>query len=71
VRDLDDPARFNRPRQWLRTVNTPISEAELKALRLASRRDRPYGGTAWVNRMATRHGRNSTLRPPGRPRKQA
>jgi len=35
---VDDPARFNRPRQWLRTVNTPISEAELKALRLAARR---------------------------------
>jgi putative transposase len=68
---VDDAARFNRPRQWLRTVNTPISEAELKALRLAARRDRPYGGTAWVNRMVARHDLTSTMCPPGRPKKQA
>jgi putative transposase len=66
-----DKARFNRPRQWLRTVNTPLNEAELEALRLAIGRGRPFGGDAWVARMVTRHGLESTMRSPGRPRKAA
>jgi len=67
---VDDPDRFNRPRHWLRTVNTPLSGDELEALRLACKRDRPYGSTAWVDRMVARHGLGSTIRPPGRPKKE-
>jgi len=66
-----DKSRFNRPKQWLRTVNTPLSEPELAALRLAIARGRPYGGDAWVARMVKRHGLESTMRSPGRPRKAA
>lgn len=56
-----------RPRQWLHQVNTPMSEAELAALRTAAQRCRPYGEPTWVERMATRYGLASPLRRPGRP----
>ncbi|MFW6033338.1 MAG: hypothetical protein ACOCTI_08190, partial [Phycisphaeraceae bacterium] len=59
-----------RPKQWLRTVNTPLSEAELDALRRAAQRGRPYGGEAWTKQMIARFGLGSTLRGPGRPRKE-
>ena len=57
-----------RPRAWLRQVNTPMSEAELAALRTAVQRGRPYGEPGWVERMATRFDLASTLRRPGRPK---
>ena len=66
---VDAPDRFNRPRHWLRTVNTPIRGEELEALRLAAKRSRPFGTPGWVDRMAARHGLEHTLRSPGRPRK--
>jgi len=66
---IDEPARFNRPRHWLRTVNTPLNEPELEALRRAASRNRPFGEQSWVKQMAARYQLDSTLRPPGRPRK--
>ena len=57
-----------RPRQWLRQVNTPMSEAELAALRITAQRGRPYGEPGWVDRMIARFDLASTLRPPGRPK---
>jgi len=60
--------RYNRPKGWLRTVNTPISEAELEALRLSAQRGRPYGGAAWVDQTVTKHGLEATVRQPGRPK---
>jgi len=64
-----DAARFNRPRHWLRTVNTPINAAELEALRTATQRGRPFGSDRWIDRMVKQHGLEATVRPPGRPRK--
>lgn len=66
---VKDSSRYNRPRGWLRTVNTPVSGAELEALRLSAGRGRPYGGTAWVEKMVAKHGLEATVRGPGRPRK--
>jgi putative transposase len=63
-------AGSGRPRNWLRTVNTPLSEDELTALRLAANRCRPYGSSDWVNRMVTEFNLESTMRNPGRPKKQ-
>ena len=61
------PDGSRRPANWLGVVNTPLSKAELTALRLASTRCRPYGDDAWVQRMVETHGLHSTTRPPGRP----
>jgi len=63
-----DKARFNRPKQWLRTVNTPLGEAELEALRVAAERQRPFGSPAWVARVVKKFDLQWTVRGPGRPK---
>lgn len=55
------------PKDWLRYVNRPQSEAELTALRRSLQRGQPYGGDRWVRRTATELGLESTFRPRGRP----
>lgn len=57
-------------RQWLDYVNGLETEAELKALRRSVLCGRPYGDTVWQQQTATHLGLKSSLRPPGRPRKQ-
>jgi putative transposase len=57
------------PRGWLRHVNQPQTEAELKAIRHAVQRGTPFGGAQWQVRTAKRLGLEWTLRPRGRPRK--
>jgi putative transposase len=57
------------PRQWLRTVNAAIPQAELDALRLCVQRGQPFGSEHWVPRTVKRLGLESTVRPRGRPRK--
>ena len=61
---------LGRPADWLRIVNQPQSEAELKALRECVQRGCPFGNSAWVAQTATDLGLESTLRPRGRPRKE-
>jgi putative transposase len=58
-----------RPRDWVKEVNAPQTEAELEALRRCVQRGQPYGGEVWVKRTATRLGLASTLRARGRPKK--
>jgi len=57
-----------RPRGWVKMVNGPDKAAELEALRCSAQRGRPFGGEAWVVRMAKRLRLESTLRPRGRPK---
>jgi putative transposase len=56
---------------WLRYVNEPQTEAEVEALRECIRRRRPYGDETWTQQTARRMGLEASLRPRGRPRKQA
>jgi len=56
------------PRNWLKLVNAPQTEAELQAVRTAVRRGNPLGSEAWQTRIVKRLGLESTLRPRGRPR---
>lgn len=65
----DWPLPGGRPRQWLRTVNTPLSVDELEELRQSSRRGRPYGEDPWLQRVVRRYGLESTVRRQGRPTK--
>ena len=58
------------PADWLRRVNRPQREAELKAVRQAVRRGAPFGSSQWQARTAKRLGLEWTLRPRGRPRKR-
>jgi putative transposase len=61
----------DRPADWLRRVNEPETAAELEAVRRSCRRGSPFGPQPWVEDLAGRMGLESTLRPPGRPKKNA
>ena len=58
-------------RNWLQSVNRPLSKAELESLRTACKRGAPYGNDRWRVTAAERLGLESSLRPRGRPRKEA
>ena len=57
------------PRDWVKQVNRPQTEAELQALRRSVNRGTPYGSPDWQQKVAKRLDLESTLRPRGRPRK--
>ena len=61
----------DRPSHWRRLVNQPQNDRELKAIRECIRRGRPWGEDKWQMRTAKRLGLESTLRPRGRPRRDA
>jgi hypothetical protein len=60
-----------RPADWLRLVNRAQTAAELEAIRRCVQRGQPYGEEGCAKRVAQRLGLESTLRPRGRPPKQA
>jgi putative transposase len=57
------------PGDWTDFINEPQSEAELAALRQSVHRSSPFGNESWQSRIAKTLGIESTLRPPGRPRR--
>jgi hypothetical protein len=59
-----------RGRHWIQFVNDPEKEAKLNALRRSVKRAIPFGTSDWQQRTAKRLGLESSLRKPGRPRKQ-
>ena len=62
---------LDRPRRWVADVNRPMSQPELEAIRRSVNRGTPWGSKTWQTRTANRLGLESSLRPRGRPRKQA
>ena len=60
-----------RPSDWAAWVSRPETADELEALRRSVRRGSPFGGEKWAAATARRLGAESSLRPPGRPRKRA
>jgi putative transposase len=50
---------------WLEFVNAPMTQAEVDAVRLSIRRDRPFGDDSWTRTTAVRLGRESSLRNRG------
>ncbi len=56
------------PSNWIADVNAAESGEELEALRTNVHRDAPYGQANWRERMASRLGLESSLRPRGCPR---
>ena len=59
------------PRDWVRYVNRPQTEEEVKALRHSVIRGRPFGDDDWEQRTARALHLESTLRPRGRPKQDA
>ncbi len=58
-----------KPRRWAQRVNAMLDETTLGRLRQSIARGRPFGDDEWTARVARRHGLESTLRDPWRPRK--
>ena len=50
---------------WLEFFNAPMTEAEVAAIRLSFRRDRPYGAGSWAAETAKLLGLEYSLRPRG------
>ena len=61
-----DPGPVSRGPNWLEFVNTPMTEAEVAAIRLSLRRDRPYGTDSWTTETAGLLGLEYSLRSRGR-----
>jgi putative transposase len=59
------------PPHWLRTVNAPLSERELAAVRAAIVRGRPFGSEQWAMRTAKALGLEHSFRSRGRPRRRS
>jgi putative transposase len=57
------------PTDWVERVNDLQTANEVEALRECVNRGRPYGRDRWVDRLVKQYGLDSTLRRPGRPRK--
>ncbi len=64
-----DPGPVPRGADWSEFVNTPMTEAEVAAIRFSVRRDRPYGSDAWTTETTGLLGLEYSLRPRGRPRR--
>lgn len=60
-----------RPSDWVERVNSPMTPAEEEAMLRSIRRGQPLGNPDWQARVATRLGLGPTLRPLGRPKKEA
>jgi putative transposase len=58
-----------RGRAWIEEINAGATVDDLDGIRNSIRRGVPYGSRQWCQDAAARHGCESTLRPPGRPRR--
>ena len=63
--------RSARLRRWSAYVHQTPEEAELAALRRSSETGLPFGERGWVERLCKRLDLDLTIRPRGRPRKDA
>ena len=68
-RDMLSEWPLLRPRKWLQYVNEPETDAELQSRQRSCQCGTPFGSAPWVERTAKKLGLESTIRPPGRPKK--
>ena len=68
---LLSPWPVRRHPGWLKHVNRPLSKADYAAIQRSIVRGNPFGNDAWNQRMIKRLALESTIRPRGRPSKQA
>ena len=68
-REFLTPWPIERPRNWLKIVNTALTKKELAQVCLSATRGRPYGDPAWIQHTAAALDLDHTLRHEGRPPK--
>jgi putative transposase len=59
---------IERPANWVRLVNDPLTEKEMEAIQVCIARNRPYGNEEWQDKQIKRLGLFHTVRREGRPR---
>jgi putative transposase len=64
---LLSPWPVDCPRDWVKTVNTPMTGDELDRLKVSLKRCRPYGSDAWTAKTVKKLGLEHTVRAEGRP----
>ena len=62
---------IDRPGDWTATVNRDMPRRQMRAVRTAIERGRPFGSESWMSKMVDAMDLTFTLRPRGRPRKRA
>jgi REP-associated tyrosine transposase len=65
------PTPAARQRKWREKVHRPMKEAATAAVRRSVETGLPYGNPQWVTRLADKLDLDLTIRPRGRPPKQA
>ena len=58
---------MERPANWVKLVNDPLTEKEAKAIQISIARNRPYGNEQWQDKQVNRLGLLHTMRREGRP----
>jgi putative transposase len=66
-----EPGPAARGRNWLQSVQQPLTAEELALVRHSVVRGTPLGDPKWQQRIVAKLGLESTMRPIGRPRKTA
>lgn len=64
------PSPVELPEWWVGFVNQPMTSAELEAVRVSMRKQRPFGCPDWVESKVRETGAEQSLASVGRPRKE-
>jgi putative transposase len=68
---LLSPWPVDCPRDWVKTVNTPMTGKELDRLSISLKRGRPFGNEMWTAKVVKKMGLEHTVRAEGRPKRRA
>jgi len=69
-RSLLSPWPVDRPGDWVRRVNEPLTDGDLEAIQTSLKRGRPLGGGSWIERTVGQLSLEHTVHPEGRPAKE-
>lgn len=65
---LLDELPTDLPNDYIKWMNTPDREEDLRTIRTSVNKNVPYGREKWIESMVFKHHLESTLRSPGRPK---
>ena len=71
LRKILSPWPVDRPADWTKHVQQPLSRRELERVELSLKRGRPLGDDEWTARAVRKLGLGHTVRREGRPSKRA
>lgn len=66
---LIDPIPGGLPEDYITWINTPDNSDDIHKIRASVNKSAPYGREQWIEKMVITHHLESTLKSPGRPKK--